>query len=214
MNSPALLLGPATLCGALLISGALAEPAVAQGVACKSDAVTAAGRAKFRPFSKTKELEGRGAAMADAVAKWQQEVGTRFGEPWRTWSNAKDTRVECAPTKEGKIGSSFIGCTISGRPCSLAAAPKGKATADRDKRDREGRARDEEGQSGRREGPKGPNDDYEREMARQERMAAERRKAEQEAYEKEMAYQRLLQEKRAKEREKEEQYERARSPNW
>ena len=128
MISAARLLGLATACTTLLMAGALVEAASAQDEACKTDLVTAAGKGKFRPFTKTKELEGRGSAMADAVANWQQDVSEKFGEQWKSWSKAKDTTFDCAPTKTGKIiGSSFIGCTISGRPCS-AAAPKRRSS--------------------------------------------------------------------------------------
>ena len=121
MNSAARFLGLATACTTLLIAGAVVEPASAQGDACKDNTVTASGRAKFRPFTKTKELEGRGSAMADAVVNWQKEVREKYGDQWNSWSRAKGTNFECAPTKTGKIiGSSFIGCTISGRPCSSA----------------------------------------------------------------------------------------------
>ena len=59
--------------------------------------------------------------MADAVVNWQKEVREKYGDQWDSWSRAKGTNFECAPTKTGKIiGSSFIGCTISGRPCSSA----------------------------------------------------------------------------------------------
>ena len=123
----------AAACAALLIAGALAEPARAQDVTCKDDAVSISGRAKFRPFTKTKELEGRGAAMADAVANWEREVGTRFGAKWGTWSRATNTTFSCEATKTGKvIGSSFIGCTISGRPCARTSPLAGAIVEDDD----------------------------------------------------------------------------------
>ncbi len=88
MNSAARFLGVATACATLLIAGAAVEPAKAQGQ-CKDDVVTASGRAKFRPFTKTKELEGRGSAMADAVVNWQKEVREKYGDQWNSWSRAK-----------------------------------------------------------------------------------------------------------------------------
>lgn len=96
----------------------LGDSASARAEECKADVVTASGRGKFRPFNKTKELEGRGSAMADAVAAWQREVGDKFGEPWKLWSKAKEAKFECVPTKSSEIGGSVIGCTISGRPCA------------------------------------------------------------------------------------------------
>lgn len=199
MISAARFLGLATACATLLIAGASGEPASAQGDACKADVVTAAGRAKFRPFSKTKELEGRGSAMDDAVANWQRDVGARFGEQWKTWSKAKGTTFNCAPTKTGKIiGTSFIGCTISGRPCSHAAAataaPRGGPVVDGGgggggPRDKGRRVRGGERLN---EASRG----YDREMAHQQHLAAEREKAESQAYEREMANQRRLEEQR------------------
>lgn len=194
MISAARFLGLATACATLLIAGALSEPVSAQGEVCKAELVTAAGRAKFRPFSKTKELEGRGSAMDDAVANWQRDVSAKFGAQWKMWSKAKGTTFNCAPTKTGKIiGSSFIGCTISGRPCSFgAAAPRGGPVVDggggggpRDKGRRVGRGPADEDASA-----------YDREMARQEALAAERRKEEARAYEREMANQQALENRR------------------
>jgi hypothetical protein len=218
MISAARFFGLATACATLLIAGALVEPASAQDEACKADIVTAAGKGKFRPFTKTKELEGRGAAMADAVANWQQDVSDKFGEQWKSWSKAKDTTFNCAPTKTGKIiGSSFIGCTISGRPCSLSAPPGGGAVVDGDSgggrtRDKGsppavppgrravadgdsgggGRTRDKGRRVGEQERLKHEDRVYEREMAYQNNLAAERRKAETRAYEREMAHQKYL----------------------
>ena len=114
--------GGGDACTTLLVAGAAVEPARAQEV-CKDNTVTASGRGKFRPFTKTKELEGRGSAMADAVVNWQKEVREKVRRSVDTWSRAKGTTFECAPTKSGKIiGSSFIGCTISGKPCSSGSS--------------------------------------------------------------------------------------------
>jgi hypothetical protein len=143
MIAGARFLGLAATCAALLVASAWVDPARAQSEVCKPDVVTADGRAKFRPFTRTKELEGRGSAMADAVATWQQEVGAKFGEQWKMWSKAKDTTFNCAPSKPGKIiGGSFIGCTISGRPCSFTAPTGGRAEVGEEGRDR-GRQRGE-----------------------------------------------------------------------
>jgi hypothetical protein len=103
---------------ALLVAGPWAQPAAAADE-CKPDTVTATGRGKFRPFTKTKELEGKGSAMADAVATWQREVAATHGDRWKLWSEAKDKSFECEPTK-GKILSGLVACTIHGRPCATA----------------------------------------------------------------------------------------------
>src|SRR5689334_15595852 len=84
-------------CTGLAMFTAPPQPAQAQGGACKGEPVTVSGKAKFRPFSKTTELEGRGAAMADAVANWEREVGSRYGQAWKAWSRARDTTFDCAP---------------------------------------------------------------------------------------------------------------------
>lgn len=178
----------ATASAVLALATALAEPASAQGDACKTEAFTASGRAKFRPFTKTKELDGKGSAMADAVANWQREVSDRYGDHWKAWSRARDTTFDCAPTKSGKIiGSSFIGCTISGRPCSGAAAAAVTTSKAGDggqgKRSRQGE-RIEPPQQYDQGDPA-----YRREMERQQQMAAQRSKAEADAYAREMALQ-------------------------
>jgi hypothetical protein len=120
---------------ALLIAGATVEPASAQGDACKTEYITASGRGKFRPFTKNKELEGRGSAFADAVATWEREVAATLGDRWKKWEEAKDKTFDCAPTGSGKvIGASFIGCTIKGRPCSDGTPPSGEAPVASDDR--------------------------------------------------------------------------------
>jgi hypothetical protein len=136
MNATARFLMLAPAGAMLLLAGALAVPAGAQGEACKSEIITATGRAKFRPFSKAKELEGHGAAMADAITAWQQNVDAKFGDQWKSWSKAKDTTFTCAPTKSGRIiGSSFIGCTISGRPCVSGTPTRGETAVNDHGRD-------------------------------------------------------------------------------
>ena len=172
------------------MAGALAVPAWAQDDACKTDVVTASGSGKFR-FFKTKALEGRGSAMADAVKSWEREVDAKFGERWASWSKAKDTSFNCEPTKTGIVGSRFIGCTISGRPClAPAAAPPGGAVAadDDDKADTPARAR----RSAEREEYGGASWAYRREMARQNYLLAMRNRAETNGWEREKARQRYL----------------------
>jgi hypothetical protein len=197
---------------ALLVADTLIAPASAQEE-CKSDVVTVSGRAKFRPFTKTRELEGRGSAFADAVANWRREVATRFGESWDRWTKAKDTTFTCAPTKSGKIiGSSFIGCTISGRPCFFPDADdekRGSVAQNRDRDDSRDRDRDRDRYRDRDRDDDGARDKrrraaliarekhlwsraYRREMARQDHLAAARRRAETRAYRREMARQDYL----------------------
>ena len=188
MNSAARFL-VATACTTLLFAGAAVEPASAQEV-CKDNTVTASGRGKFRPFTKTKELEGRGSAMADAVVNWQKEVREKYGDQWDTWSRAKGTNFECAPTKSGKIiGSSFIGCTISGRPCSSGGSSKDQVVEERERdrgrnrdrdrdrnRDRDG-ADDGDRRDGRDRYRRRIRTAYDMEMAYQDRLAERRKRA-------------------------------------
>ena len=166
MNSAARFLVVATACATLLVAGAAVEPASAQDV-CKDNTVTASGRGKFRPFTKTKELEGRGSAMADAIVNWQKEVREKYGDRWDTWSRAKGTNFECAPTKSGKIiGSSFIGCTISGKPCSNGSS-KGPVA--------EGRRTEPTMEIGRDGYRRRPRTAYDMEMAYQDRWQSDAR---------------------------------------
>jgi hypothetical protein len=83
---------------------------------CK-EMLNAAGRAKFRPFTQKREREGRGAAMADAIANWQRDVSAKYGSQWMLWENAGDQEYTCAPSRPGTVGSWFIRCTIQARPC-------------------------------------------------------------------------------------------------
>jgi hypothetical protein len=93
--------------------------------ACKADAITVFGQAKFRRLTLEKELGGAGSAMADAVTVWEREAGAKFGDRWKTWSRATERSLECGETS----GGGAINCTISGRPCEsdtvAAAADKG-----------------------------------------------------------------------------------------
>ena len=182
----------ATACVALLVTGARLAPAAAQGDACKGSAVTAIGKAKFRPFSKAKELEGRGAAMDDAVSAWQREALARYGERWKRWDKAKDTSFDCAPAKSEKLGLPVVACTVTGRPCAAGAPSAGAATTERDSGGKD------KGRPAMKDPPKHSDPEYAREMARQDRMAAERDKAERAADEREMAVQRKLEEQRAR----------------
>jgi len=169
----------------LFATGVLVEPASAQSEACKADTVEVTGRAKFRVFKK-RALEGRGSAMKDAVAAWEQEVKARFGERWATWSNAKGTSVDCDSTKTGWISARVIGCTISGRPCSPAASLGSDVDPGGAKTDKE-----DDGRSI----PKWSRA-YAREMARQSRLATLRQAAESSAFRREETRQRYLSDRR------------------
>jgi hypothetical protein len=180
----------------LLFAGAPAGPATAQGPAappaqgdaCKADVVTASGRGKFRPFTKAKELAGKGSAMADAVAAWQREVAATHGERWKLWSEAKDKSFDCTLT-QGKILRGLVACTIHGRPCAIAEAPAAPAVvggndnkgrrADRDDDDRVGHVG---GRSWR----------YRHEMRRQEALAQYRKRREDWGWRREDARQHYL----------------------
>ena len=192
MIAAARVLGGAAAGAALLIAGATVEPAGAQGDACKSEYVTASGRGKFRPFTKTRELEGRGSAMTDAVATWEREVASTLGDKWKKWDEAKDKTFECAPTKSGKIiGSSFIGCTIKGRPCAVEPSSPGEktvASADRGRNDD-----DDNDRSSRYSGYSWR---YRQEMRRQEGLTQWRSRREESTFNREEAHQRWLREQR------------------
>jgi hypothetical protein len=195
----------AAAAGAVLLAAGMAgEPASAQEDACKSQPATASGRAKFRPFTKSKELEGKGSAMADAIANWQRLVSDQFGESYRLWTEAKDKSFKCEPMGEGKlISGNRIGCTITGRPCAHAEiAPgvpgnkvivedlpeKGKRSSRNRYVERPARYISPESRREQRR--------YEREMELQMYLAEQRHKAENRRYEREMAYQRYLQRQR------------------
>jgi hypothetical protein len=188
MISAARFLGLAAGCATLLGAVTWVEPAAAQE-ACKADVISADGRAKFRPFTKTKELEGRGSAMADAILNWQREVNAKFGERWNSWSDAKDTSFDCAPTKSGKIiGSSFIGCSIRGRPCVASESRREQDVVVEGGRRRD-RDRDNEIDvtSDRRSGFRGRDRDRDRDRVREKENVFEGR-----AYRREMAFQEWL----------------------
>jgi hypothetical protein len=173
---------------ALVVAGPWAEPAAAADE-CKPEIVTATGRGKFRPFTKTRELEGKGSAMADAVATWQREVSANHGERWKLWSEARDKSFECEPTK-GKVLSGLVACTIHGRPCATAEPAPAPAivsgTGERG-RDSERGDRDE-----RHAGVGGRSWRYRYEMARQQAFANWRERREEWAWEREKQRQRYL----------------------
>jgi hypothetical protein len=194
MIAVARVLGGAAAGAALLMVGATVEPVSAQGDDCKVEYVTASGRGKFRPFTKTKELEGRGSAFADAVTTWEREVASTLGDKWKKWDEAKDKTFDCAPTKSGKIiGSSFIGCTIKGRPCAVEPPAGEKTVASADRGRARGRDDDDDDRSGR---YRGYSWRYRNEMRRQEGLTQWRSKREEYAFNREEAHQRWLREQR------------------
>ena len=217
-------LAAACACAALFAAGGGVEPASAQGDACKADVVTTSGRSKLRFRAKTqqKELEGDGAAKADAIVNWEKQVAKSFGDDWKQWSKAKDTTFDCEANKARVLGT-FIACTVSGRPC-MAGTPKAGAVVkdvrddaarrekkgarlvpggrlrEKDRADRyEGTGYDREMDYQRRHEAERKRREaayYEREMARQEHLAEDRRRAEAAAWERENARQRYLVEQR------------------
>lgn len=220
MASAARLFGLATACAAVLTLGLPAEQANAQGEACKADVITVTGRSKggVKRWTQTKELEGKGAAMDDAVAAWEREVSGKFGENWKLWTTAKDKSFNCDPAK-GKLLMG-VACTVSGRPCAGGAPQEsgGGPTADarkgRWKSDGKGRWKDDDDDRGRwKRGHRGrghgrdDDDDgtswaYRRAMERQERLAEIRKRIEDAGWERENARQHFLlaQRKRAESR--------------
>jgi hypothetical protein len=188
MNSGAQFSLSAILGAALVMAGTLPEPASAQD-ACKNERVTARSEGRIR---------GEGFATNEAKQRWEKAAEERFGKPYGTWASAKDANVECESVKSKRLGLPAVICTAYGRPCALAAAaPKAGTVVESDRRRGGERARDEprrivEGEGRRRHADRA----YEREMAYQNRLAAERDRAQTRAYEREMAYQRHMEERR------------------
>jgi hypothetical protein len=105
---------------------------------CKQEVMTASGDAKFRPFTRARELACEGAAASDAIGRWQREVNAKFGEQWMRWDLAKkvdpitgkeprESRkregryapewCRCSPARAGKIGGLSVRCTVTAIPC-------------------------------------------------------------------------------------------------
>lgn len=177
---------------ALLIVGAMVEPASAQGDSCKDGYVNATGRGKWRPFSRAKELEGNGAAMRDAIAAWEREVADNHGERWKQWELAVGKSHECGIT-QGKVLNNLVQCSIRARPCAAPETERGGAPAvvdergARDRRDRDDDRRPRYGSSSWR---------YQIEMRHQERLAQWRKRREDWAWRREESRQRYLQARR------------------
>jgi hypothetical protein len=184
---------------AFLMAGAAVEPAAAQGDACKGDVVTSTGRGKWRPFTRTKELEGNGAAMKDAVAAWEREAASTHGERFKLWSEAKDKTFDCQVT-QGKVLSNLVACTISGRPCATAESGAPASADD----DRPGRAKvsranrddDDDDDNDRVVRYGGQSWRYRQEMRRQDALANWRDRREERGFEREQGRQRRLQQAR------------------
>lgn len=103
--------------------------------------LNAAGKAKFRPFTQKREINGEGAAMADAIANWQRDVSAKYGSQWMLWERAVDKKENCAPARPGTIGSWFIRCTIEARPCGGGPDKAEPEETDYDECNKYGRAR-------------------------------------------------------------------------
>src|SRR5262245_31925751 len=98
-----------------------AQARAQQGTDCK-ESLNAAGRAKFRPFTRAREIAGKGAAMADAIANWQRDVITKYGRQYMLWEKAADSTFYCGPASPGGFGALFIGCTVQASPCNANEA--------------------------------------------------------------------------------------------
>jgi hypothetical protein len=128
----------AAACATLFAAGVSVGPAIAQEAACKDESIQTSGKARFRIFSKELELQGHGTAKDRAIANWEKEVASKFGNRWRRWGNAKDTTSQCETA--GKfVGRFTIECTVSGRPCETRVVVED----DEGKRLRAGEARGE-----------------------------------------------------------------------
>jgi hypothetical protein len=114
MISAARILGLGAACAILFATGQGVEPANAQP-ACKNDVISATGRGKIA-IRRQRQLEGGGSAMRDAVASWQREAESRFGDEFKNWDRAKDAKFDCSPS-----GTFTVQCTISGKPCHSSA---------------------------------------------------------------------------------------------
>src|SRR5262245_46286550 len=96
-----------------------AQAQAQQGEDCK-ESLNAAGRGKFRPFTRAREIAGKGAAMADAIANWQRDVITKYGRQFMLWEKAQESSFYCGPASPGGFGALFIGCTVNAKPCNAA----------------------------------------------------------------------------------------------
>ena len=191
MIHAARLLGLVSACAVPLIAGALVEPASAQDETCKADLVTATTSRRVVPV-------GDKEAMRSAVANWERQAANSFGERWKSWSKAKDTTSDCVPVK-GKIAFTYMRCTISGRPC-IAGTPQAETVVEEDKKGTGKRLRENGPPIVVKDRPIRHEDwVYEREMARQRHLEAERKRIETATYEREMARQKYLAEQRRRE---------------
>jgi hypothetical protein len=103
---------------------------------CKDETIKASGSAVWRPFSLKREINGEGAAFANAVVNWQREVWSKYGEHWMDYDNARGKQLDgigredtdCRPDARRK---NMIRCIISGNPCAMSpeAIDPGSQTA-------------------------------------------------------------------------------------
>jgi hypothetical protein len=114
MISGARILGLGAACAILFATGGVSQPASAQE-ACKSDVITATGPPKIA-IRRQLQLEGGSSAMRVAVEAWEREAESRFGDEFKNWDRAKDSKFNCSPS-----GTASVQCTISGRPCHKSA---------------------------------------------------------------------------------------------
>jgi hypothetical protein len=183
------LLGLTTACATVLTLGLPAERASAQGEACKAEVITVTGRSKggVKRWTQTQELQGRGAAMDDAVDAWERDVKGRFGEDWKLWTKATDKSFNCAPAKGVLLMG--VACTVSGRPCPVSAPDSGRAAVKKTEPERVTRADRWDDDDDR---LRGQGWGYKRAMQRQDRLAAARSRAEERAWDRETARQNFL----------------------
>lgn len=114
--------------GALLLTGALATTAGAQDGRCKSDKITAAGKATFWGDKRAQRL---------AIDNWQREVRQKYGEQFMDFTKARQGRVDCSEAGIGAIGSRMKRCNVAGYPCHVVAlADDEEADKDWDDKDR------------------------------------------------------------------------------
>jgi peptidoglycan hydrolase-like protein with peptidoglycan-binding domain len=129
MMSAARVFGLGAACALFLTAGPLVDPAEAQD-ACKGEVITATGPPKIA-IRRQRQLDGGGSAMREAVAAWTREAESRFGNEFKNWDRAKDSKFNCSPS-----GTASVQCTISGRPCSVASERREPERVERVTRDR------------------------------------------------------------------------------
>lgn len=177
---------------AVLTLGLPAERASAQVGACQPEVITVTGRSKggVKRWTQTQELEGKGAAMDDAVATWEREAKGKFGEEWKLWTKATDKSFNCAPAKGVLLMG--VACTVRGRPCPSVAPDSGPVVAEKKEDPRRRVARADRWDDDDDDRWRGQSPGYRRAMQRQDRLAAMRSRAEERAWDRETARQNFL----------------------